>query len=246
MELQITNGTKLIGNKRTSNEYMKISYICYLMECLKLSDRILDEYIYWMNRRFGMYNSRIKNQIIENLEHISAFHINNFTYIVYDRIFSSKYAVLKNDVDTENFNVIVDFYETMMDIIDKCIAEKYYYGRGINENEHQLIVDHICDLYPGSDMICYHDTISFWIWKRCINDIDKYLQSLKKYFGKRMEIIFQDEHSILIEIDNKKGTLCFGDIWKILSRCNHKALYFNISYDLTTTKKLVLDLTVNR
>lgn len=245
MELHVTNRTKLTGKQKEIEEYMKISYLCYMIEWLELSDKILDEYIYWMNKRHKFYGDRIKKPIKKKLEKFSVWHLNNFKYIIRDVKISSNYVFLKNDVDTENLKHVLDFYEMIMHIVDECINENYYYGRGLNKEENNLIKNKISDLYPNSEMICYHETIRFWVSKQYIDDVNKFTESLKKYFPKQMNIDFEDDSSIIIEIDNKSRYLCFGDIWEILSYCNSEALYFDINYDLTTNKKLVLDLTVN-
>lgn len=71
--------------------------------------------------------------------------------------------------------------------------------------------------------------------------MNEFVEKLNKYFGNRTthELV---GNSIRYELDNREGDMCFGDIWEILAHCNYDSLYFNISTDLTTTKKLVFDL----
>ena len=246
MNLYVTNGTKLIGKKKTSYEFMKDSYICYLMEEIRVTDRILDEYIYWMNRRFNMYDDRINSdQIEKELTTRSAFHLENFKYIVYGTNKSDDYVKLKNDVDAENMEKVIDFYETMLSITDDAISDSYFYGRGLTVDEHKCIRDKLDKLYPGGDMICYHDVFRFWIFPRLIDNRNEFIEKVTEHFGKCLTIEYTANDDIILELAYKYGSICFGDIWDIVNYCNDKLIYFNIAYDLTTTKKLVFDPIIN-
>lgn len=93
MELYVSNGTKLVGKKKSSHQFMHISYLCYIMEQLEITERILNEYIYHMNKNFGMYSDKIKKPINEILTSHSSYHIDNFKYIIGKIDFSSRYAI---------------------------------------------------------------------------------------------------------------------------------------------------------
>ena len=242
MELYVTNIKKINGKKKSSYDFLRDSYLCYLMEVMKVTDVLLDEYIYWMNKRYGLYGNRITKENLEkDFDEYSVYHLNNFKYIINDIAWSQKYEILKNDVDNENFNKVQQFYETIISITDYAISGSYYYGRELTTENHEKIGDRICDLYPGGEITCHHEVIRIWLNGTVVNDLGEFVNNITNYFSDRIEIEYAYENSMVLNICNKEKVLCYGDLWEIIYFCNNKLIYFNVSYDFTDTKKLVLD-----
>jgi len=238
--------TKKYRLTKDAHEFMRISYLCYVMEWIKVTDRLLDEYIYWMNKKFDMYANRIHNVLPIDQIRYSSYHINNFTHIIQNVNLSnlavdSKYNF---DINQVNKRMVIDFYEEILELVDWAINEKYFYGRSLTDAEHEKIIHLIGRRYPGYDMVCNYDRITLGISMRHIDDVNDFIIKIRNKFPNLIShqtSVRDEEDELKIVLDNQLRHLCFGDIWDIIFLCNNDIKYFDILKVLIDKNELVLN-----
>jgi hypothetical protein len=207
-------------------DFLKISYTCYVLGQIQETERLLNEYIYWMNRGFNMYSGRITEPITNKhtSRNLSEHHIGNFERLVNEIQYHENNS--DNQINKLNKSLVMNFYKELISFVDGAIGEKYYYGRPITRREHCQIKSLLSTKYPGGHMTCMYDWIIFYIDKRYIDSESIFLQKFKKRFS-NMECK-KIGGTWVLKYDNEHGSLCFGDIWDLLSMCNKNVLYFDV------------------
>lgn len=184
----------------------------------------LDEYIYYMNMNYGMYDNRIKNERSLGSDKYCE-HLANFKKI------SQGYSINFNEKE-----LIVNFYEKLLKYIDNLIGQEYYLGKKFNINELALI-----DKTNMDDSIyqCSISSIIFYV-PRKIFEIKKFIKLSKEYsYTNLMPQIKKEKIYYKIYFNNTNCNFYFCHIENIKSSCINTPS-FKISYNLSNDDELVI------
>ena len=180
-----------------------------------------------MNENYGMYLDRIHEKKLNNK--IYSKHIINF-----DKLTRGE------DITKQELKLIIEFYEQLLNYIDKILKNKFYLGKKFNETEIKII-DNICIRNKMSTIYNYK-IICIYVPKE-IFDRNKFI----KYYdddNKHSQIIpriKKTESYYVLDFKNKNKNFHYNYISNVLCSCN-KSVSFGIDYNASIGDILFINL----
>lgn len=248
MDLHIPQGIEITDDLFSARKFLKYSYLNFIMMYPTILNRVLNEYIYFMNRYHNMYTDRIRPEKNKELDMkiFSPFHVMDFMFIVYivsvistddHKESKSFYKYLLNFVnDHKNAQC---FYEYLLNFVDDNLQERFYYGKKFSHTEKQILQNACdnCDDVIGR--VCSYDKIKI-IFKNNEFDIDKFREKQSHGLFYRNISIESTKKKTIITMNNTDHGLAGCELWCIQS-CSDHFMTLSINYVKTTTDVLYID-----
>ena len=185
---------------------------------------LLDEYIFVMNEKYNMFNERVINKELNNMTIIN--HVINFERLVQGE-----------EITDDEKNLIINFYEELLNYIDGIINDKYCLGRKLNEQEKEIIAK--TSHYRKLTNICSMNNVIAYVPKGIFDKklFDEY--SLDYVHTKLSGSVCETENYDVIEFNNINNNFYFCHLCGIKYCCN-EMVSFAVDYSLSSDDKLVI------
>lgn len=217
----------------SAHDFLKKSYLCYIIGYPNILNQLLNEYIYYMNVHFNMYKDRLdksrKNKRLDETYFLSS-HIDNFKEITFN-IFP-----LRDNIDYSD-----DFYSDLLNFVDDTLDKKFMYGDIFSNDQKEMLLDAIDDEnHEIFNCKCTHRKIKF-IFNKDDFKIKKFRKA-KDFFYHDFTIKKQ-EKNVIIEFDNSdtNNCLCFVELWNIQFKSSDNPLSLTIDNKKTTNHILYVN-----
>ena len=214
----------LSPNLKQAYDFLRDSQINSMMMDPLFFFLFLNDYIFFMNEKYNMYSERIIDKELSGMSIID--HVINFGKLIQG----------EEITDVEK-NLIIDFYEELLNYIDRIIGEKYCMGRKLNEQEQEMIIE--TDYCRKLTNICSMNNVVVHVPKGIFNKklFEEY--SLDYAHTKLFGSVHETEDYDVIEFNNINNNFYFCHLFGIKYCCN-KMLSFVVDYGLSSDDKLVI------
>lgn len=211
-----------------AREFFKNSYLTFIMMNPKMISKILNEYIYYMHKFFGMYQDEFRENYKAIKNRIAVCHVMDFYNIWYE---------MSDDIN-EDIKNCEEFYSVLFEYVYNVLEEKFYLGKKFNNEEKQLLIDRWKN--GDDDMfftVCRHKKIkiifdrkkfNFSNFSKCMTEDDTFQHSVS---------IKKTKKIVEITIDNSDELLDYTEMWS-LQTCGESLVLFSIDYYESTNKIL--------
>jgi hypothetical protein len=137
--MKLLDRNDIADNLRSGYDFLEELYLYFITDH-DIHVDIMNKYIYYMNKKFGMYEDRIeetdKNTLDEN-HNICMYHASNFIDLIYGI-----------DESPKNKRLVVAFYEKIMHLRDEYAGYEICYGDTMDD------WDDICEF----SVFCYEQS----------------------------------------------------------------------------------------
>ena len=213
-------------DKEIAWHFVRDSHLNYLLLYPQHLNRILNEYLLIMNKKFKRYNDRII-QDINNVE-LETYSTDHLTHI------ENIYCMCNMLIEGDSTLVFLKFYDKLLKIVDKTLNEKYMYGKIFTNQEIELLEETIDDNVTTIDC-CPQNKIIIFVPKN-IFDIKKHKKKTK--YSKKIKYYTEDEHIVIEFFDTKKYFMC-TDLWDIKVLCEGQVFYY-LEPELLTDNEMTI------
>jgi len=195
---------------------------------LTLNDT-LDEYIYYMNDNFGMYQNRMTNKLLHQNKTYT-IHVSNFEKFTQGE-----------DITRDEKNLIIDFYTKLLKRTDNIIGHRYYLGKKFSREETKKIEGTRFDSELADT--CLMNRIIFIIPKEIFN-----INIYNEYSNEDLDecsctnllgMVTESANNIIIKFDNANKNFDYYHYNNILYACERQITYY-IDYNLSNDDKITI------
>lgn len=124
--MNLLKPVSLSNSLQIAYNFFRDSQLDSIMSDSEYLCNILDEFIFYMNENYGIYNDRVVEKKLKNV--ICIDHVYNFSKLTQG-----------SSITDEEKNLIIDFYEELLKFVDQIIGTKYILGKKITKKEIKII-----------------------------------------------------------------------------------------------------------
>ena len=204
--------------------FLRDSQLCRIMLNPSTLRDTLDEYIFYMNESYNMYNDRIKVKSLAKKRYTE--NIANFEKLTQG-----------GEISKEEKIMVIKFYEELLDHVDKILKEKYYLGRKFTKEEAKSI--ETTDLDREMNNVCEYKRIVFYVCKNIFNKMNFIKYNHRYSYTDLMGDMRKIDSYYVVEFNSDHTNFCYCHIDNVLYSCK-QPVSFKIDYDLTTNDELFI------